>query len=98
MNIVETAVVPDAVKRALRRTVVAQLADVSGEIFVVGRHSSAVTEAAQILLDNKAQADRVAELTDGKVVAASADGLGAILHHKQIMGFGDFRDLPACPR
>ena len=77
---------------------VAQLADVGGQVFVIGGHGAAVAEASQVLLDDEAQADCVAELSDGKLIAASADALGAVFHHKQIVGFGDASRLPACPR
>ena len=54
VNIIQSAVVADAVMGALRRAVVAQPADAGGKVFVVRRHRTSITEASQILLDDEA--------------------------------------------
>jgi len=81
VQIVQAAVVANAVVRALERAVIAQLANARGQIGIVGGHGAAIAEAAEIFLDDEAQAHHVAMFADGKGIAARADALRAILDH-----------------
>jgi len=78
MNVVQTAVVADAVVGAFHRAVVAKSADVGAKVLAIGGHGAAVTKASQVFLDDEAQADRVAEFADGKAIAPSSDALSAM--------------------
>lgn len=93
VDIVEAAVVADAVVGTFHRAVVAQLADLGGKLFIIGGHGAAVAKASQVLLDDEAQANGIAELADGKVIAPCANALGAFFHDKEVVRFGDARDL-----
>src|SRR5713101_6955144 len=90
VNVVQTAVVADAVIRTLQRAVVAQLANPSGQVTIVGGNRATIAEAPQVLLDDETQADCVAEFADRETVTARADGLGAIFDDKKVMSPGDF--------
>ena len=91
VQIVQAAVVANAVVRALERAVIAQFANLRGQFRVAGGHGAAIAEAAQIFLDNEAETNRVAVLADGEIIAARADALRAILNHRKAVSFGNFR-------
>ena len=75
------------------RPVVAQLAhDAVHDPRVIGDHRAAVAEAAQVLLDDEAGADRVAQLADLEAVAARADALRVIFDHQQLVLVRDLAD------
>jgi len=73
--------------------VVTQLADAGGKLLIIGGHGAAVSKATQVFLDDEAQTNGVAELSDGEAVALGPDALRAVFDHEQVMGLGDPRDL-----
>ena len=89
VQFIEAAVVAQAVMGALRGAVIPQDADPVGHLLAVRHHRASVSEAAEVFLDDEAEADRIAQLADGEVVPAGADRLGIVLDDEQVMGHGD---------
>ena len=67
VQVIQAAVVSHAVNGALHRAVIAQLANALGDVSAIGDHGAAVTEAAQILLNDEAGAHGVGKLAQGEV-------------------------------
>ena len=89
MQIVEPAVVTDAVAGAFVRAVVAEFARDAVDLRIVGNNSATVAERSQVLLNDEAYGGGVAEFSDLEAIAASADGLRVILDDLEIVLVGD---------
>src|ERR1039458_5396494 len=74
---------------------VAQLANHAIHIFVIRDHRTAIAKTSEVLLNNKARACGVAELTDLEPIAPRSDTLRVVFNHKQAVPVGDFAALPA---
>src|SRR5207247_4592337 len=92
MQFVQPAVVSDAVVGTFQGAMVAQFAEARRQIPVVGDYDTPITEASQVFLDGEAQANGIAELTDGKMVSARSNRLCTILNYQQIISSRDPRD------
>src|SRR5262245_37393036 len=64
MQIVEPAVEAEAVHVALIRSMIAQLADGSIDIGIIRHHGTAISERAEVLLNDEADRGRIAQMTD----------------------------------
>src|SRR6266545_2487602 len=85
VDIVEAAVESEAMARPLLGAMVAQPPNHAVHVLAIGNHRAAIAESAQVLLDDEAGANCVAQLADFEAVAARADGLGIVLDHQQLM-------------
>src|SRR2546425_4994773 len=75
MDVIQAAVRSHAMARPFVRPVVAQLADRAVYFFVIRDDRAAVAKTSQVLLDDEARADRVAQLADPEAVAARPNPL-----------------------
>src|ERR1039458_5720929 len=69
---------------------VAQLANHAIHIFVIRDHRTAIAKTSEVLLNNKARACGVAELTDLEPIPPSRDSWRGFFNHKQAVPLGDF--------
>src|SRR5882672_606031 len=81
VEIVQPAVDSKTVAGPLLRTVIAEPADHAVDEIAVRDHGAAIAESAEVLLDDEAGANGIAELADLETVAFRADALRVILHH-----------------
>src|SRR5271157_1922606 len=92
LQVVQAAVVTHAMAGSLVRPVVAQLADEAVHILVVGNNRAAIAETAEVLLDDEAGADSVAQFADCEAVSAGADALRVVFHNQEIVAAGDLAE------
>ena len=71
---------------------VAHPADLAVHILVVRDHRAAVSEGAEVLLDDEAGANRVAQLADLEAVARGPERLRVVFDDQQLMLVGDLAD------
>ena len=69
---------------------VAQLAHYAIHFCTIGDHGTAIAKTPEVLLNNKAGAGGVAELTDPEPIAPRPDTLRVVFNHKQAVPAGDF--------
>ncbi len=92
VNVVETAVETVAVNVTGVGAVAAQLANRGVHVGIVRNERTAVTEGAEVLLNDEAGRSRIAQFADFETVAGCANGLGVVFDDKQLMLVGDFAD------
>ena len=92
MQVVQTAVKTVTMNVALIRTVIAQLPNRGVHLFIICYQGAAITEGAEILLDNEAGGGRIAQMADLEIGSGSANGLGVIFDQAQVMFVRDFLD------
>src|ERR1035438_7749686 len=69
---------------------IAQLAHYAIHFCTIGDHGTAIAKTPEVLLNYKAGAGSVTELTDAEPIAARPDALGVVFNHKQAVEAGDF--------
>src|SRR5579884_1797653 len=89
VNVIEAAVESEAVHRTLQRAVIAQALYGGGNIFAVGDERAAVAKGSEVLLDDEAGADGIAQFALLETVAVGVDGLCVIFYNPELVLLGD---------
>ena len=92
VNIVQTAVEPEAVNVTGGGPVAAEQAGLGVDGVVIRDDGAAITEGAKILLDDEAGRDGIAQLADLEGVASSVNRLGIVFNDDQLVLVGDLLD------
>src|SRR5437588_7788642 len=92
VNVIQAAVGSHAMAGPFLRPVIAQPAYRAVYLFVIRDDGPAIAETSQVLLDDKARADGIAQLADPEAVAAGPNPLRIILDDQEIVPVRDLAD------